>query len=173
MRTLWSIWIPDMSGIRIPAVLGVPSAINRVPNLKPTKKIVKKYQISENSTDSSKSRFIVVTSFSSISYCSISELDRSTVAQKAERASRDRKVPSLNPTLDPMRRVSLSLSPSNFVCYLSKNKFYTCPDKFHGFLSVINFHWTGNTQLNETSNSDQRPWTLSTFKQRTVPRECN
>ena len=32
--------------------------------------------------------------------------DRSTVAQMAERAPRDRKVPSLNPALDPMRHVS-------------------------------------------------------------------
>ena len=31
---------------------------------------------------------------------------RSTVAQMAEQAPRDRKVPSSNPALDPMRRVS-------------------------------------------------------------------
>ena len=33
-------------------------------------------------------------------------IHRSMVAQMAERAPQDRKVPSLNPSLDPMRRVS-------------------------------------------------------------------
>ena len=38
--------------------------------------------------------------------CKWKSKNRSTVAQMAERAPRDRKVPSLNPALDPMRRVS-------------------------------------------------------------------
>ena len=49
----------------------------------------------------------VTTSHNRVNFgCCIHEVDRSTVAQMAEWALRDQKVPSLNPTLDPMRRVS-------------------------------------------------------------------